>query len=204
MSNNQALPRRVSTLPNRSRERSAALKIEAHERRRCCTVRSAGIPRMPFLAGAMRLCGVAAGRVAGLDRLPTGRRLLSLSSARFCLKFFGQSDWNPVSDQYGALPFMYGTIVSSLLSLVIAVPLAIGVAVFITEMSPGRPAPECFPFTTELLAAIPSVVYGLWAILPSFWCRYFANMCSHSWARRWAGRGFSPGLPTASACWQRA
>ena len=49
-------------------------------------------------------------------------------------KFFFRSEWDPVNDQFGALPFMYGTIVSSILALVIAVPLAVGVAVFITEM----------------------------------------------------------------------
>ena len=68
-----------------------------------------------------------------------------------------------MEDQYGALPFIYGTLVSSLLALIIAVPLAVGVAVFITEMCPvGLRGP--LSFTTELLAAIPSVVYGLWAI----------------------------------------
>jgi len=86
-----------------------------------------------------------------------------LSWHAFGMKFFFQSDWDPVNDQYGALPFVYGTIVSSILALIIAVPLAIGVAVFITEMAPvwlrGPLA-----FTTELLAAIPSVIYGLWAI----------------------------------------
>src|SRR5208282_4960250 len=63
----------------------------------------------------------------------------------------------------GALPFIYGTIVSSLLALAIAVPLSIGVAVFITEMCPIK-LRGILSFTTELLAAIPSVVYGLWAI----------------------------------------
>jgi len=87
----------------------------------------------------------------------------SLSWHAFGLKFFFRSEWDPVNDQYGALPFVYGTIVSSILALTIAVPLAIGIAVFITEMSPpwlrGPMA-----FTTELLAAIPSVIYGLWGI----------------------------------------
>ena len=81
----------------------------------------------------------------------------------FGWKFFFQSDWDPVNDHYGALPFVYGTIVSSVLSLLIAVPLAIGVAVFITEMSPPWLRGP-LAFTTELLAAIPSVIYGLWAI----------------------------------------
>jgi len=78
-------------------------------------------------------------------------------------KFFFRSEWDPVNDHFGALPFVYGTLVSSILALVIAVPLAIGVAVFITEMSP-RWLKGPLAFTTELLAAIPSVIYGLWAI----------------------------------------
>ena len=87
----------------------------------------------------------------------------SLSWHAFGWKFFFQSDWDPVNDQYGALPFVYGTIVSSILALVLAVPLAVGVAVFITEMSP-RWLRVPLAFTTELLAASPSVIYGLWAI----------------------------------------
>jgi phosphate transport system permease protein len=87
----------------------------------------------------------------------------SLSWHAFGLKFFFRSEWDPVNDQYGALPFVYGTIVSSALALLMAVPLAVGVAVFITEMSP-RWMRGALAFTTELLAAIPSVIYGLWAI----------------------------------------
>jgi phosphate transport system permease protein len=87
----------------------------------------------------------------------------SLSWHAFGLKFFFRSEWDPVNDQFGVLPFVYGTIVSSILALLIAVPLAIGVAVYITEMSP-RWMRGMLAFTTELLAAIPSVIYGLWAI----------------------------------------
>lgn len=81
----------------------------------------------------------------------------------FSWKFFVTRDWDPVHDQFGALPFIYGTVVSSILALILAVPLAIGVAVFITQMSP-RWLRGPLAFTTELLAAIPSVIYGLWAI----------------------------------------
>jgi len=71
--------------------------------------------------------------------------------------------WDPVNGHFSALPFLYGTLVSSFLALLLAVPLAIGVAVFLTEMCPqGLRAP--LAFTTELLAAIPSVIYGLWAV----------------------------------------
>jgi phosphate transport system permease protein len=87
----------------------------------------------------------------------------SLSWHAFGLRFFFRSEWDPVNEQFGALPFVYGTIVSSILALVIAVPLALGVAVFVTEMSP-RWLRGPLAFTTELLAAIPSVIYGLWAI----------------------------------------
>lgn len=82
---------------------------------------------------------------------------------RFGWKFFFARDWDPVNEQFGALPFIYGTIVSSILALLLAVPLAIGVAVFVTEMCP-RWLKSALAFTTELLAAIPSVIYGLWAI----------------------------------------
>jgi phosphate transport system permease protein len=81
----------------------------------------------------------------------------------FGFKFFAGRDWDPVNEQFGALPFIYGTLVSSLLALIIAVPLAIGVAVFTTEMCP-KALRGPLSFFVELLAAIPSVVYGLWAI----------------------------------------
>ena len=86
-----------------------------------------------------------------------------LSLHQFGWKFFVGSDWDPVSGSFGALPFIYGTIVSSILALVIAVPLAVGVAVFTTEICP-RWLRTPISFMVELLAAIPSVIYGLWAI----------------------------------------
>jgi phosphate transport system permease protein len=81
----------------------------------------------------------------------------------FGFKFFAGRDWDPVNERFGALPFIYGTLVSSLLALLIAVPLSIGVAVFTTEMCPAALRGP-LSFFVELLAAIPSVVYGLWAI----------------------------------------
>jgi phosphate transport system permease protein len=71
--------------------------------------------------------------------------------------------WDPVNGHFSALPFIYGTLVSSFLALLLAVPLAIGVAVFLTEMCP-RVLRGPLAFLTELLAAIPSVIYGLWAV----------------------------------------
>ncbi len=84
--------------------------------------------------------------------------------ARFGFSFFYRSVWNPVSEDFGARTFIYGTLVSSLLALLIAVPLSVSTAVFITEMCPG-PLRRPLSFLTELLAAIPSVVYGLWALV---------------------------------------
>jgi phosphate transport system permease protein len=81
----------------------------------------------------------------------------------FGLKFFANSEWDPVNERFGAMPFIYGTLVSSFLALLIAVPLSIGVAVFTTEMCPVFLRGP-LSFFVELLAAIPSVVYGLWAI----------------------------------------
>lgn len=71
--------------------------------------------------------------------------------------------WDPVNGHFSALPFVYGTLVTSGVALLIAVPLAIGVAIFLTEMCP-RSLRSILAFLTELLAAIPSVIYGLWAV----------------------------------------
>ncbi len=119
------------------------------------------IPDRVFKA-AMTACGLAILGVLGLIvyELVKGS---ALSWHAFGLKFFGGSDWDPVNELFGALPFIYGTVVSSILALVIAVPLSIGVAVFTTEMCP-KALRGPLSFFVELLAAIPSVIYGLWAI----------------------------------------
>ena len=82
---------------------------------------------------------------------------------KFGLRFLFTSTWNPVKETFGALPFIYGTIVSSALALLIAVPVSLGIAIYLSEL-----APQCIrqplSFLIELLAAIPSVVYGLWGI----------------------------------------
>ncbi|MBI3288233.1 MAG: phosphate ABC transporter permease subunit PstC [Elusimicrobia bacterium] len=78
----------------------------------------------------------------------------------FGLSFLWTSTWDPVADVFGALPFLYGTAVSSLLALLIAVPLGIGAAIFLTELAPKRIAGTLM-FAIELLAAVPSVILGL-------------------------------------------
>jgi phosphate transport system permease protein len=78
--------------------------------------------------------------------------------------FLGGSDWNPVEDSFGALPFVYGTLVTSAIAIVIAMPVAIGLALFLTEMAPAALRRIVSPLV-EVLAAIPSVVYGLWGLM---------------------------------------
>ncbi|HEX8354140.1 MAG TPA: phosphate ABC transporter permease subunit PstC [Pyrinomonadaceae bacterium] len=86
-----------------------------------------------------------------------------LSLAEFGLSFLTGRVWDPIQGEFGALPFVYGTVVSSLLALLIAVPVSIGVAVYLVEQAPRHLA-RPLAFLVELLAAIPSVVYGLWGI----------------------------------------
>ena len=84
-----------------------------------------------------------------------------LSRAKFGWSFLTQSIWDPVREEYGAMPFIYGTLVSSALALIIALPLSLGIAIFLSEISPSwleRP----LSFFVELLAGIPSIVYGIW------------------------------------------
>jgi phosphate transport system permease protein len=82
---------------------------------------------------------------------------------RFGPGFLYGSHWDPVTGQFGALPFVYGTIVSSILALLIAVPLSLGAAVFLAELAPAW-IRSPIAFLIEMLAAVPSVVYGLWGI----------------------------------------
>jgi phosphate transport system permease protein len=86
-----------------------------------------------------------------------------LSIQKFGFDFWRTEVWNPVTGQFGALPFIWGTLYSSVLALVIATPVALGIAVFISELSPAW-LRQPLVFLTELLAAIPSIVYGLWGI----------------------------------------
>jgi phosphate transport system permease protein len=84
--------------------------------------------------------------------------------AQFGIGFLVSSSWNPVNNQYGILPAIYGTVVSSFIALAISVPIGIGVAIFLSEDYMPPPAQRVFVFLVELLAAVPSVVYGLWGI----------------------------------------
>jgi phosphate transport system permease protein len=82
---------------------------------------------------------------------------------KFGLDFVRSSTWDPVAEEFGAFPLIFGTLFSSIIALVIAVPLSLGVAIYLTEFAP-KPIRQPVAFLIGLLAAIPSVVYGLWGI----------------------------------------
>ncbi len=86
-----------------------------------------------------------------------------LSRQKLGWGFLVSRDWDPVSENFGALPFVYGTLVTSLVSLLIAVPIGIGASLFLAELAPPKLS-DALTFVTELLAAVPSVIYGLLAI----------------------------------------
>ena len=98
---------------------------------------------------------LALGFALVMDAMPAIRK--------FGFSFLISTDWDPVNDLYGALPFVYGTALSSAIALLIAVPLSLGVALCLSEMAPSWLSRR-LGFLVDLLAAIPSVVYGLWAI----------------------------------------
>ena len=83
--------------------------------------------------------------------------------AAFGPRFLWTSTWDPVNEVFGALPFLYGTLVSSLIALIVAVPLGVGSAVFLAELAPRRVS-DAVSFAIELLAAVPSVILGLMGI----------------------------------------
>jgi phosphate transport system permease protein len=85
------------------------------------------------------------------------------SIQKFGFHFWRTEIWDPVAGEFGALPFIWGTLYSSVLALLISTPIALGIAVFISELCPGV-LRQPLVFLTELLAAIPSIVYGLWGI----------------------------------------
>ena len=90
-------------------------------------------------------------------------RQSQLSIAKFGLSFWINDIWDPVSGEFGARPFIWGTLYSSVLALTLATPVALGIAIFLSELCPAW-LRQPLTFLTELLAAIPSIVYGLWGI----------------------------------------
>ena len=123
-------------------------------------------PQSAFPDNAFRslviACGVSVIAIVGLILFELLTRS-SLSLHKFGFKFLYSSIWDPVAEQFGALPAIYGTLVSSFLALLLAVPLSLGTALFISEICP-RSLRGVLSLAVELLAAIPSVIYGLWGI----------------------------------------
>jgi phosphate transport system permease protein len=87
----------------------------------------------------------------------------TLSREKFGWHFLFTQIWDPIFSQFGALPFVYGTLVTSVLALVLAVPLGLGAAIFLAELAPPRIS-DSLAFVIDLLAAVPSVIYGLLGI----------------------------------------
>jgi phosphate transport system permease protein len=94
-----------------------------------------------------------------LELFQVARPALAASGLRFLV----QQDWDPVAGSFGALPFIYGTVVTSVIAVAVALPVSVGLALFLSEMGPPRLRPVV-GFAIETLAAIPSVVYGLWGL----------------------------------------
>ena len=131
---------------------------------------------------AMGLSVIALMLLVGLTLYQNSR----LAIRKFGWHFLTTSTWDPVQEVYGALPFIYGTVVSSALALLIAVPMGIATAVYLTELAPLR-LRQPIVSVIEMLAAVPSVIFGLWGIFVMIpWLR------GHLFPGLQAGLGFLP------------
>jgi phosphate transport system permease protein len=109
-----------------------------------------------------------------------------LSLSRYGWHFLLDSEWDPVKERFGALPFIFGTVISAVIALIIAVPLSIGTALFLTELAPSW-LRHPLTLLIELLAAVPSVILGLWGIFVMVpWSK------EHLFPTLRAGLGFLP------------
>ena len=105
---------------------------------------------------------------------------------RFGLDFVKGRDWAPSRDVFGALPFIFGTVVTSLIAIVLAVPVSVGIALYLNEVAPAR-IRRPLVYLVELLAAIPSVVFGLWGLIV-----LLPRLQDHVWTPLSAKLGFIP------------
>src|SRR5262249_11557070 len=87
----------------------------------------------------------------------------SFARHKFGFQFFLKTIWDPINEDFGALPFIYGTLVTASVALLIAVPLGLGAAIFLAELAPQKIS-DTLQFFIDLLAAVPSVIYGLLGI----------------------------------------
>jgi phosphate transport system permease protein len=114
-----------------------------------------------FRLGTGALAALVCLIVVGIGVVLTRESWLSIE--KFGLGFWRGTTWDPVSGEFGAFPFIWGTLYSSLVALLIATPVALGIAIFLSELSPHA-LKQPLIFLTELLAAIPSIVYGIWGV----------------------------------------
>jgi phosphate transport system permease protein len=112
-----------------------------------------------LLTGFVAVCVILL--VAGIGVILYRESLLSIR--KFGLAFWQTSTWDPVAGEFGARPFIWGTLYSSILALALSTPVSLGIAIFLSELSPASWRTP-LTFLTELLAAIPSIVYGVWGI----------------------------------------
>ena len=114
-------------------------------------------------AAALVMLGSAVLVIAGLILLQLGAESMPAWRRLGLLRFLLSSEWDPVQQRYGALPFVYGTLVTSAVAILVALPVAVGLALFLQEMGPAalrRPV----TFAIEVLAAIPSIIFGMWGL----------------------------------------
>jgi phosphate transport system permease protein len=114
-------------------------------------------------AAVITLLGGAVLAAAGLVLLELGDKSRPAWHALGFWRFLTSSDWDPVQSHFGALPFIYGTLVSSAIALAVALPASVGLALFLSEMGPKALRPPV-AYAIEVLAAIPSVIFGLWGL----------------------------------------
>ena len=123
-----------------------------------------------------------------------------LSISKFGFGFWKGTTWDPVSGEFGALPFIWGTLYSSLLALLLSTPIALGIAIFISELSP-RMLRQPLTYLTELLAAIPSIVYGLWGVFVLVPFVRKLELATPDWLRKFPlfnGSALGVGMGTAA------
>jgi len=111
---------------------------------------------------ALELCALSVFTIVALIVGETARGAWPAVRA-YGWQFLTGTEWNPVAERFGALPYLYGTVVSSALALLLALPLGVGAALYLAEIAP-RAVGEAVSFVVELLAAIPSIVYGVWGM----------------------------------------
>jgi phosphate transport system permease protein len=133
---------------------AAAQPPLARKRRSLSGDQAAHLLTFLFAAGILVLTALALWELVSASHL---------SRAKFGWTFIVSQTWNPVTGEFGALPFIYGTVVTSLVALLIAGPLGLGCAIFLAELTPPRLSGP-LTFVVELLAAVPSVIYGLIAL----------------------------------------